>query len=125
LANIRYIEDENLCARSKALGTFVVEALLELKKQHSGIGDIRGKGLMVGIELVRDDLKAPDAEQAERVRAICLQHGVLIGVGGVYGNVLRIQPPLVIEREQLGQALEIIGNAIRNESSRKSTALAR
>lgn len=63
------------------------------------VGEIRGLGLMVGIELVHDDQRTPAPEAAEAVRCHCFTNRVLIGVGGVYGNVVRIQPPLVITRE--------------------------
>jgi 4-aminobutyrate aminotransferase-like enzyme len=72
------------------------------------MGEIRGKGLMMGIELVKDGNKTPAPEVAEGIRSKCLEHGVLIGVGGIYGNVLRIQPPLTITKEQFDTALGIL-----------------
>jgi 4-aminobutyrate aminotransferase-like enzyme len=64
---------------------------------------------MVGVELVTDrDKKTPGAAQAAAVRQYCLEHGVLIGVGGNFGSVLRVQPPLVISDAQLDQVFETI-----------------
>ena len=67
---------------------------------------------MIGIELVGDDGITPTANMAEAVREFCLQEGVLVGVGGVYGNVVRIQPPLVITRTQLDSALDVLERAL-------------
>ena len=83
----------------------------ELMKKHNLIGDVRGKGLMIGIELVKDKDKTPAPDEAAKLRGICRQNNLLIGVGGVYENVLRIQPPLVITEEQLGKALGILDYA--------------
>ncbi|MGH9900364.1 MAG: aminotransferase class III-fold pyridoxal phosphate-dependent enzyme, partial [Pyrinomonadaceae bacterium] len=86
--------------------------LNSLKSRLPLIGDVRGIGLMIGVELVTDDEMTPAAQQADAVRAACLERGVLVGVGGVYGNVVRFQPPLVIEREQIDAALEVIGQSL-------------
>ena len=67
---------------------------------------------MVGIELVGNDGSTPATTQAEAVRAYCLENGVLVGVGGVYGNVVRVQPPLVITRGQLDTALNVLVEAL-------------
>jgi 4-aminobutyrate aminotransferase len=67
---------------------------------------------MVGIELVRDSALTPATAEVEAVREHCLARGVLVGVGGVYGNVVRVQPPLIITREQIDQALSAIADAI-------------
>ena len=74
------------------------------------IGEVRGRGLMIGLELVRDPgTKEPAAQEAKAIRAALRERGILVGVGGVYGNVVRIQPPLSItpeECEQVAAALE-------------------
>jgi 4-aminobutyrate aminotransferase len=113
LATIEVLLTEKLSERSARLGTHVVERMRSLAQEQELIGDVRGAGLMVGIELVSDrQSKAPAATEAAAVRRACRERGVLIGVGGQSGNVLRIQPPLVIEEEQLDRALGIIEEVV-------------
>ena len=76
------------------------------------IGEIRGLGLMIGIELVLDNKRTPLPAEADAVREHCLANGVLVGVGGVYANVVRIQPPLVISREQIDRAVDVVTSGI-------------
>ena len=75
------------------------------------IGEVRGLGLMIGIELVQPGTLAPAVAQAEAIRTYCRENGVLVGVGGAFGNVVRIQPPLVITRAQIDQALDALERA--------------
>ena len=83
-----------------------------MRPRNPVIGDVRGLGLMIGIELVRDEAQTPAPEEAEAIQESCLRQGLLIGVGGVDGNVLRFQPPLVISKSQIDQALDIISGAL-------------
>jgi 4-aminobutyrate aminotransferase-like enzyme len=69
---------------------------------------------MIGVELVKDAEKNPATAEAEAVRDQCLQKGMLVGVGGVYGNVVRFQPPLVITKEQLDKALSIFEDVLKS-----------
>jgi 4-aminobutyrate aminotransferase len=112
LASIKFIEREDLCAKSRQDGEYVMSRLRSLQERFPLIGEVRGMGLMVGIELVTDEALTPAVGQAEAIRAYCLEHGVLVGVGGVFGNVVRIQPPLVITRDQLDHALEVLEQAL-------------
>ena len=112
LANINFIERENLPAKAREDGDYILPRLRTLQERFPVIGDVRGMGLMIGIELVGDDGITPTANKAEAVREFCLQEGVLVGVGGVYGNVVRIQPPLVITRTQLDSALDVLERAL-------------
>jgi 4-aminobutyrate aminotransferase-like enzyme len=66
---------------------------------------------MIGIELVLDASLTPAVAQAEAIRESCRLNGVLLGVGGAYGNVVRIQPPLVITQEQIDRALNVLEDA--------------
>ena len=101
LANIEFLLEEHLCAKTGRDGEYLMQRLRQNARDLPLVGEIRGLGLMVGIELVHDDQRTPAPEAAEAVRCHCFTNSVLIGVGGVYGNVVRIQPPLVITREQL------------------------
>ena len=88
-------------------------ALKELQRGRPLIGEVRGLGLMVGIELVRDARKTPAPEAAEKMRALMRDRGFLIGLGGTYGNVLRIQPPLVVEPEDLQLAVAALADCLK------------
>ena len=71
-----------------------------------GVGEVRGKGLMIGLELVTDEDKTPAAKQAQEVKRRCREAGLLIGVGGSLANVVRLQPPLVISEEETAEVTE-------------------
>jgi 4-aminobutyrate aminotransferase-like enzyme len=85
----------------------------ELAKTQPLIGDVRGKGLMVGVELIADaKTRAYGTAAAGFVRQYCLDHNVLIGVGGNFGSVLRIQPPLVIDDAQLDTVFGTVADGL-------------
>jgi 4-aminobutyrate aminotransferase / (S)-3-amino-2-methylpropionate transaminase / 5-aminovalerate transaminase len=105
LANIEFMEKENLCGRATETGNYVMEKLRELQKHNPIIGDVRGLGLMIGVELVKDEKLTPATSEAESVREALFRQGVLVGVGGVFGNVIRFQPPLIITRNQIDRAI--------------------
>ncbi len=107
LANIAFLEREKLPAKAHELGEYAMGKLRDLQKRNSMIGDVRGLGLMIGVELIKDAEKTPAAAEAEAIKETCLQKGLLVGVGGVHANVVRFQPPLVITKEQIDQALAI------------------
>jgi 4-aminobutyrate aminotransferase len=122
LANIQVMEEEDLCRRSRESGAYAMERLQALQKRTPLIGEVRGLGLMIGIELVKDAALTPAAAEAEAVRDFCLRQGVLIGVGGVFGNVVRMQPPLVISRQQLDRALDVLEQAFAEISGKRVKA---
>lgn len=110
LANIRYLQRENLAEQSRVKGEYVQGQLRSLKLPL--VGEIRGLGLMIGVELVKDAAKTPATAEANAVRAACLERGLLIGVGGIHGNVLRLQPPLVISKDELDRAITLLAEAL-------------
>ena len=76
------------------------------------IGEVRGLGLMIGVELVKDDNLTPATAEADAIRESLFRQGVLVGVGGVYGNVIRFQPPLIITRQQIDKAIGCFATAL-------------
>src|ERR1019366_5533992 len=112
LANIEFFEQEHLCKQSAEKGYHAKTRLQSLQRRLPIIGEVRGLGLMIGVELVKDDMLTPAAAEAEAVRDACFKAGVLIGVGGTNANVLRVQPPLVITQEQLNRALDVLETAL-------------
>ena len=112
LANIAFMESEQLAARATQTGEYAMAKLRDLQRQYPLIGEVRGLGLMIGVELVRDEKLTPAALEAEAIRDSLLRQGVLVGVGGAYGNVVRFQPPLVITRMQIDQAIAAFGKAL-------------
>ena len=117
LANIRVMLRNRLPQQASEKGSYFMKRLNEMKGEYPLIGDVRGKGLMIGIELVKDrEKKTPAKEETRKIRDIAREEGLLIGSGGVKECVLRIQPPLVIEKEQIELALNILETAIKQVS---------
>jgi 4-aminobutyrate aminotransferase/(S)-3-amino-2-methylpropionate transaminase len=113
IANLEIHRREQLAERSAERGARALTKLRGLSAKRASVGDVRGAGLMIGIELVSDrQTKQPDADLATRVQARMLADGFLIGVGGYHGNVLRLQPPLVIEDENLDRSLTALDAAL-------------
>jgi len=113
LATLDVIRKEKLVEQSEAKGKKLMERLRGLAENHAAIGEVRGLGLMIGVELVSDRTKkTPDAAAAERIQDRMLEAGFLLGVGGTYGNVLRVQPPLVISEEALERAVGVLDRAL-------------
>ncbi len=113
LANIQVLKAEKLPQNAAARGEQIMRRLREAQQTCDLIGEVRGKGLMIGVELVSDrKAKTPAADQAKQVRKLARENGVLVGAGGTFGNVVRIQPPLVITPEQADKACDVIVDAL-------------
>ncbi|HFQ4938077.1 TPA: aspartate aminotransferase family protein [Vibrio vulnificus] len=111
LATMEAIEQEGLLDKVKVDSQFMREKLLEMKAKYPVIGDVRGIGMLWGIELVTDhESKARAYDEAEAVLYQCLNNGVSFKVS--QGNVIQLSPPLIITREQLTEALAIFEEAI-------------
>src|ERR1700722_2169298 len=114
LAAIEFMQEVDLAAHSASLGELTLGLLREAQDTLASVGDVRGRGLMIGIELVKDrDTKAPWPEMAAQIRTECFRKGVIIEVGGHYGNVARFLPPLVITRDLLLTGVEIFVESVR------------
>ncbi|HEY8244043.1 MAG TPA: aspartate aminotransferase family protein [Casimicrobiaceae bacterium] len=105
LATLDVIADERLCERALELGAHALDRMHALADRHPIVGDVRGVGLLLGLELNRGD-GSPAREEAERVMYGCLARGLSFKVG--QGNVIALSPPLVIAREELDRAFDIL-----------------
>jgi 4-aminobutyrate aminotransferase len=103
-AVIEFIEENRLLDHAGETGAYLRSRLEELKEKHPLIGDVRGLGLMQALELVRDrQTKEPAPEQTMEVMEAARHNRILIGKGGLYGNVLRITPPLNVSRADVDE----------------------
>eukprot|EP00128_Syssomonas_multiformis_P014060 Colp12_sorted_trinity150504_noHs@31228 len=112
-AVLEVIEKENLQQNSLEVGTYFLEKLDGLKKKHALIGDVRGKGLMIGVEMVKDQtLRTPAPVETSYVWERCKDLGVLLGKGGLYGSVLRIKPPMCINKADVDFTIACMDQAL-------------
>jgi 4-aminobutyrate aminotransferase/(S)-3-amino-2-methylpropionate transaminase len=111
LAAIEIIETEKLVERARHLETILRNSLEAIAAKHPEIGEIRGRGAMIAIELVKAGTKDPNPELMAKVIKYCQSKGVLILTAGSYGNVIRFLPPLVITDELLKDALGVLAEA--------------
>ena len=118
LAVLDVLAEENLVARAAKLGGYLTERLCELQELHEQIGDVRGRGLLVGLELVQDrDSKEPANELGAAVTAECLRLGLSMNIvkgDGSQRNCLRLAPPLTITTEEIDLAISILDTALTN-----------
>ncbi len=112
VAVIDIIQESNYLERASKLGNEMKKKLQTLQEDHKIVGDVRGQGLMLGIELVRDrDTKEPAIQEMLQIMEYCREKGLLIGKGGLDNNVVRLQPPLELTSEQIDEACSILGDA--------------
>jgi len=115
LASIRTMEELDLAGAAVKIGATISERFATLQKSHPGIGDVRGRGAMMAMELVRRGTTEPDPEAAKRIVGACHRAGVVTLSCGSYGNVLRLLPPLVIEPQLLEDGLDVLADAMAAE----------
>ncbi|MGH3494127.1 MAG: aspartate aminotransferase family protein [Sciscionella sp.] len=110
-AALDYLLSHELQANAAHLGGLLLSGLREVAEHCPVVGEVRGKGLMIGVELVHPD-RSPDATAAGRVLAEAGSRGLLIGKGGLYGNVLRLAPPMTLTTDEAEEALNVLTEAI-------------
>jgi 4-aminobutyrate aminotransferase-like enzyme len=112
-AVIDFIEEQNLMQNCADTGAYLRGKLDELKDKHDIIGDVRGMGLMQAIELVEDrESKTPATAQTAMAMEAARENRLLIGKGGMYGNVLRISPPMNVGRSDVDQFIELLDKTL-------------
>ena len=112
-ATIEFIEEEKLLENAHTMGAHFRGKLEELQQKYPVIGDVRGKGLMLGLELVKDrQTKEPAPEATNQLLERTREHGLLIGKGGLYGNVIRLSPMLNIGKADVDEAARILDQSL-------------
>ncbi|HVA28439.1 MAG TPA: aminotransferase class III-fold pyridoxal phosphate-dependent enzyme, partial [Candidatus Baltobacteraceae bacterium] len=115
---IDMIEKKHLVANAKKQGDALLAGLRDLAKKFPIMGEVRGRGLMIGVELVKDaKSKAYYPEAANRVLEAMRERGVLLGKGGRFGNILRIQPPLIFSSDDVNVFLKALESSLAHVSS--------
>jgi 4-aminobutyrate aminotransferase-like enzyme len=111
LGVLHYISEKDLCARAKKLGDILLGKLLALKDKYPIISEVRGKGLMLGMELTTAE-KEPLPEKTDAILERLKDEGIILGKNGLYRNVLAFQPPLVIEEADIDFLIEKLDEAL-------------
>jgi 4-aminobutyrate aminotransferase-like enzyme len=107
VATLNYIQEHNIVDHVDQVGSYLKLRLLELKDRYPLIGDVRGKGLMIGLELVKEK-KEPAVNEIARLFESTKKRRLLIGKGGLFGNVVRISPPMTVDRSAIDEAVRIL-----------------
>ncbi|MCP3975802.1 MAG: aspartate aminotransferase family protein [bacterium] len=113
LANLQFLLDHDLQTNSQKIGQQLMDGIKYLSDEVPNIGEVRGKGLMIGVEMVQPGTKEPDATLTADVMEEARAGGLLIGKGGLLGNVLRIAPPLSLTEDEAAEGLELLSSAVR------------
>ena len=113
LATLDYIQGRHLAEHAREVGTYLLDGFRALAQRHPLIGDVRGKGMILGVELVRDHAtKEPAAKEAAKLVYRCKELGLVLFYGGIYSNVIEVTPPLIMTRAQADQGLAIVDQAL-------------
>eukprot|EP01090_Pellita_catalonica_P013049 TRINITY_DN3006_c0_g1_i1.p1 TRINITY_DN3006_c0_g1~~TRINITY_DN3006_c0_g1_i1.p1 ORF type:complete len:522 (-),score=92.09 TRINITY_DN3006_c0_g1_i1:31-1455(-) len=114
-AVLNVIEEEGLQERCLDIGNYLMQGMRNLQENHAIIGDVRGKGLMTGMELVSDtETKKPASAETAAIFEAMKDRGLLVGKGGLYGNVFRIKPPMCITKDDVDYAIDVMDKSFKD-----------
>jgi 4-aminobutyrate aminotransferase/(S)-3-amino-2-methylpropionate transaminase len=108
LGSIQTMQELDLAARAREIGTLVTARLTSIADKHECVGDVRGRGAMIAAEIVAADGRSPDPARTGAVSAYCHSQGVVTLTAGTYSNVLRFLPPLVTSDALLTEAFDVV-----------------
>ncbi|MBF0529467.1 MAG: aspartate aminotransferase family protein [Deltaproteobacteria bacterium] len=108
-AVLRIIDEDGMMENAKVTGNLLMKRLEAVKNRHDVIGDYRGRGLMIGVEFVKDrTTKEPAPEEAARIVEAAKDHGLIVGRGGVFGNIMRINPPICVTEKDMEFVADVL-----------------
>ena len=112
---LRVIREQKLAENADKVGNYLISEFNKLKTKYDTIGDVRGKGLMIAIEMVKDrSTKEPNKDIANQLMELTRERGCLFGKTGIYGNVFRLQPPLCLSMEDAKYVVETFEDSMKN-----------
>jgi diaminobutyrate-2-oxoglutarate transaminase len=119
-ATLKFMKETNLVEHAAKMGEILKDILKDLQKDIKQIGDVRGRGLMVGVEMINHEepqnangSHPADSQLASAIQQECFQRGLILEVGGRHGSVVRFLPPLIVTESQLREATAIFEQAVR------------
>jgi 4-aminobutyrate aminotransferase len=112
LANLRYLLQHDLQGNARKVGEHLLRRAREWPERHPAVGDVRGRGLMLGVELVRPGTTEPHAAATNAVLEACRRRRLLVGKGGLHGNVVRVAPPMTVTLEEADEAAGVLDQAL-------------
>jgi len=119
LAMLDAISQDALVARSQAVGDAMLARIKQITRDNRLVGEVRGRGLLIGIEFVTGpDLRSPNPDAANTFASLCMDRGLFVVPCGVYGNVIEIAPPLVVTEHETKTGLDAFEGAL-NELSQQ------
>jgi 4-aminobutyrate aminotransferase len=121
-AVLDYVLDHDLQGNARRVGRLLLDGLREATAELPTVAEVRGRGLMIGIEFVRPGTTEPDAATTLRVFDECRRGGLLIGKGGLYNNVLRMGPPLTLTDDEAREGLDILVAAMATADAEATTS---
>jgi len=111
-AVVDYLLDHDLQANAARVGALLFDGLRQATVDNPAVAEVRGKGLMLAIEFVRPGTTTPNAPETARVFEECRRNGLLVGKGGLYGNTIRMGPPLTLTEAEAKEGLDILTAAL-------------
>lgn len=115
MATLQEIDEQDLQENCRSLGEFLLDGLKKLERDYEVVGEARGMGLMLGLELVKSSQnREPGSEITAQIFEMAKDRGLLLGKGGLYGNVLRIKPPMCITRDDAEFILDVLDDCFKN-----------
>jgi 4-aminobutyrate aminotransferase / (S)-3-amino-2-methylpropionate transaminase / 5-aminovalerate transaminase len=112
IATLDMLRDDDLAGAARQIGAVIESRLRELQQSFAAVGDVRGRGAMMAMEIVRPGTTEPDADATRQILAACHRAGVVVLSCGSFGNVVRLLPPLVIEPDLLADGLDVLAAAV-------------
>jgi alanine-glyoxylate transaminase/(R)-3-amino-2-methylpropionate-pyruvate transaminase len=120
LATLEVIDRESIQENARVVGGHLKSRLLELQERQPLIGEVRGMGLMLGVELVKNrETKEPASNETPKLLERCKERGLIIGKGGLFGNVLRVKPPMCLTKDDADFIVDCLDEVLTQVSPTK------